>query len=102
METHHDGQVIRIFDLRHLVGNRVETVGAEDIVDTQRIEEAAEIFKSILEGKGTYEKNAVVLSNAAMALKNTEKYGDYEKCLMMAKESLMEGKALNCLNILID
>ena len=45
METHHDGQVIRIFDLRHLVGNRVETVGAEDIVDTQRIEEAAESMR---------------------------------------------------------
>ena len=45
METHHDGQVIRIFDLRHLVGNRVETVGAEDIVDAQRIEEAAESMR---------------------------------------------------------
>ena len=76
-------------------------IEAESIFGGNSIEEAAEIFKSILEGKGTYEQNAVVLANAAMALNNTEKFGDYKNCLMMAKESLMEGKALNCLNVLI-
>ena len=74
----------------------------ETIFGGNSIEEAANISKSILEGKGSYEQNAVVLTNAAMALKNTEKYGDYEKCLIMAKESLMEGKALNCLQKVID
>ncbi len=77
-------------------------IDPEKIFGGNSIEEAAEIFKTILEGKGTYEQNAVVLANAAMALKNTEKYGDYENCLQMATESLMEGKALNCLNVLID
>lgn len=88
----------KIYSAEELQFRNIE---AESIFGGNSIEEAAEIFKSILEGKGTYEQNAVVLANAAMALKNTEKYGEYENCLMMAKESLMEGKALNCLNVLI-
>lgn len=64
--------------------------------------ESAEIFLKILKGNGTYEQNAVVLANAAKALENTEKFGSYENCLEMAKESLQSGKALNALKTLID
>ncbi|MDQ0477729.1 anthranilate phosphoribosyltransferase [Chryseobacterium sp. MDT2-18] len=74
----------------------------ETIFGGNSTEEAAQIFKKILEGKGTYEQNAVVLANAAMALKNTAKYGEYENCLMMATESLLKGKALNCFKKVID
>ncbi|WP_312820004.1 anthranilate phosphoribosyltransferase [Kaistella carnis] len=88
----------KIYSAEELQFRNIE---AESIFGGNSIEEAAEIFKSILEGKGTYEQNAVVLANAAMALNNTEKFGNYKNCLMMAKESLMEGKALNCLNVLI-
>lgn len=88
----------KIYSAEELQFRNIE---AESIFGGNSIEEAAEIFKSILEGKGTYEQNAVVLANAAMALNNTEKFGNYKHCLMMAKESLMEGKALNCLNVLI-
>ncbi len=63
--------------------------------------ESAEIFLKILKGNGTYEQNAVVLANAAKALENTEKFGSYESCLEMAKESLQSGKALNALKTLI-
>ena len=62
--------------------------------------ESAEIFLQILKGEGTYEQNAVVLANAAKALQNTEKYGTYEDCLNLAKDSLDSGKALNCLKVL--
>ena len=65
-------------------------------------EEAAEIFMKILEGKGSYEQNAVVLANAAMALFNTKKFGDYSKCLAMAKHSLESGKALNSFRFLVN
>ena len=64
--------------------------------------ESAEIFLKILKGNGTYEQNAVVLANAAKALENTEKFGSYENCLEMAKESLQSGKALKALKTLID
>ncbi len=63
--------------------------------------ESAEIFLKILKTNGTYEQNAVVLANAAKALENTEKFGSYESCLEMAKESLQSGKALNALKTLI-
>ena len=79
-----------------------KNIDAESIFGGNTIEEAAAIFSAILEGKGTYEQNAVVLVNAAMALKNTGKYGNYENCLHLAKESLLNGKALNCLQILKD
>ena len=51
----------------------------------------------ILQGKGSEAQNSVVLANAAVALMNTQKYGDYSSCLELAKESLFSGKALQCL-----
>ena len=79
-----------------------KNIDPETIFGGNSIDEAAQIFKNILEGNGTYEQNAVVLANAAMALKNTGKYGDYGNCLKMAKESLLEGKALNGFKKLVD
>ncbi|MBU8881914.1 anthranilate phosphoribosyltransferase [Kaistella sp. DKR-2] len=74
---------------------------AESIFGGSTKQDAAKIFKSVLEGNGSYEQNSVVLANAAMALKNTEKYGDYSDCLALAVESLESGKALKSLqNIL--
>mgnify|MGYP003509891901 FL=1 len=79
-----------------------KNIDPETIFGGNSIDEAAQIFKNILEGNGTYEQNAVVLANAAMALKNTGKYGEYANCLKMAKESLLEGKALNGFKKLVD
>lgn len=79
-----------------------KNIDPETIFGGNSIDEAAHIFKNILEGNGTYEQNAVVLANAGMALKNTGKYGDYDNCLKMAKESLLEGKALNGFKKLVD
>lgn len=79
-----------------------KNIDPETIFGGNSIDEAAQIFKNILEGNGTYEQNAAVLANAAMALKNTGKYGDYGNCLKMAKESLLEGKALNGFKKLVD
>ena len=66
------------------------------------MEEASQIFMNILHGKGTHEQNAVVVANAALALQNTDKFGNYEACLELAKESLSDGKALKTLKSLID
>ena len=78
-----------------------KNIESETIFGGNTKEEAAKIFRNILEGKGTYEQNAVVLSNAAKALQNTRKYENYEASLAAAKESLESGKALVCLNKLI-
>ena len=78
-----------------------KTISPESIFGGNTKEQAAVIFKNILEGKGTYEQNSVVLANAAMALKNTGKFGEYADCLSLATESLESGKALQSLiNIL--
>ncbi|ROI10673.1 anthranilate phosphoribosyltransferase [Chryseobacterium sp. H3056] len=71
-----------------------KNIERETIFGGNSQQEAASIFRNILEGNGTYEQNSVVLANAAMALKNTGKYGNYKKCLALATESLKSGNAL--------
>jgi len=78
-----------------------EAVPAESIQAGSTIRETAEIFKNILKGKGTPQQNAVVLVNAAVALFHTGKFGNYENCLVLAKESLYSGKALNSFELLL-
>lgn len=81
---------------------KFKNINPENIFGGNTKQESAVIFKTILEGNGTYEQNAVVLANAAMALKNTEKYGDYNDSLALAKESLESGKALQSLKNIIN
>ncbi|WKS94488.1 anthranilate phosphoribosyltransferase [Riemerella columbina] len=78
-----------------------QTIPAEALSGGGSKEEAAAIFKTILEGKGTPEQNAVVLANAAMALYATHHFGNYQDCLQLAKDSLYQGKAYQCLQNLI-
>ncbi|AZZ57633.1 anthranilate phosphoribosyltransferase [Riemerella anatipestifer] len=75
-----------------------KNISEDQIYGGETKEEAATIFLNILDGKGTPEQNAVVLANAAMALYNTKKYGDYQNCFELAKKSLLERKAKDCLN----
>jgi len=78
-----------------------EPVTAESVQAGSSIQQTAEIFKNILQGKGTSQQNAVVLVNAAVALLHTKKFGDYNECLTLAKESLYSGKALNSFELLL-
>lgn len=78
-----------------------EAVTAESIQAGSTIQETAEIFKNILRGKGTSQQNSVVLANAAVALLHTRKFGNYNECLSVAKESLYSGKALNSFEMLL-
>lgn len=73
----------------------------QSIISGKTPSESATIFRNILEGNGTFEQNAVVLANAAVALHHTQKFGKYEDCLLLAQESLESGKALRSLNNLI-
>lgn len=84
----------RIYSAEEL-GKR--TVSPADIHGGDTVEEAAQIFLSILKGKGTWAQNAVVLANAAMALQCTGKFKSYDDCYQMAVESLESGKAYQCL-----
>ena len=74
----------------------VEAVKQTDIVGGNSIEESAQIFMNVLQGKGTQAQNNVVCANAGIAIATVEgltpKEG-FEK----AKESLLSGKGLGAL-----
>ena len=72
-----------------------------DLAGGETVEAAAGIFKNIIQGKGTWSQNAVVLANAAMALNLTGKYENYEQAYQAAVTSLESGAAYNCLQKLI-
>lgn len=82
------------------VGKRM--VQPSDIYGGNSVEEAAKIFLKILDGKGSWAQNAVVLANAAMALKSTGQYNSFEAAYGAAVESLESGKAKNALKKLVE
>lgn len=76
-------------------------VKPESISGGNTVEEAASIFRTIINGKGTPEQEAVVLANAAIALQVTDAFSNYEEAFAAAKESLHSGKAKDCLEKLV-
>ena len=73
-----------------------------DIYGGNSVEEAAKIFLSILDGKGTWAQNAVVLANAAMALYSTKNYPNYNAAYNAAVESVESGRAREALRKLVE
>jgi len=73
-----------------------------DIYGGNSVEDAAKIFKSILEGNGTEAQNNVVLTNAAFALKIIDASKSFEEAFEEAKSSLFGGKAKRCLDKLVN
>jgi anthranilate phosphoribosyltransferase len=72
-----------------------------EIFGGDSVKEAAKIFVSILDGKGTKAQNNVVLANAAFALKTLDKNKSFENAFEEAKASLVGLKAKECLSKLI-
>lgn len=81
------------------LGKRMVT--AQDIYGGNSVEEAAKIFTKIIKGEGSWAQNAVVLANAAMALRCTGAYASYEDAYNAAVDSLESGKANQSLQRLI-
>lgn len=73
----------------------------EDLSGGESPEAAAVIFRNILEGRGTWAQNAVVLANAAVALRSTGRFASYEDAYAAAVESLDTGRAKAALDLLI-
>jgi anthranilate phosphoribosyltransferase len=73
-----------------------------EIFGGNSVKEAAEIFVSILNGKGNSAQNSAVLANAAFALQIIDKNKSFEDALEESKNSLLGLKAKECLNKLID
>jgi anthranilate phosphoribosyltransferase len=73
----------------------------EQLFGGHTVEEAASIFKSVLEGTGTMAQNSAVFANAGMAIKTLCPEKSIEQCIEEAKSSLLGGKAANVLKSLV-
>ena len=63
---------------------------------------ATKIFKNILDGNGSLAQNNVVLTNAAFALRIIKPDISFEEAFEEAKNSLLGGKAKQCLKQLVN
>jgi anthranilate phosphoribosyltransferase len=70
------------------------TVHFSDIHGGDSVAAAAGIFSRILNGKGSWAQNAVVLANAAVAIQHLNKGMDYDTAFESAVNSLESGMAL--------
>jgi anthranilate phosphoribosyltransferase len=81
------------------VSNRKIT--QESLNGGKDVAESARLFTKILAGKGTYEQNAVVIANAALAIQCCQPEKSFADCLDMANESLKSGSAHTALQKLL-
>jgi anthranilate phosphoribosyltransferase len=78
-----------------------EKVDGKALRGGNSVEEAAVIFRSVLEGKGTKAQQLVVKANAALALHCYFPGKSLQDCASMAQESLDSGRALGALTKLM-
>jgi anthranilate phosphoribosyltransferase len=76
-------------------------VFADELSAGETPDDAARIFLNVLEGRGSWSQNAVVLANAAMALHVGGQASGYEEAYEKAVESLDSGRARKALEKLI-
>jgi anthranilate phosphoribosyltransferase len=79
----------------------LEKVQQSAIFGGNNVADAAKIFKTIIEGKGTEAQNNVVLTNAAFALQIVDENKIFSNAFEEAKESLFGLRAKECLHSLI-
>jgi anthranilate phosphoribosyltransferase len=78
-----------------------EKIAPEKLFGGNSVEEAAQIFMNILEGKGTTDQTNVVVANAALGLNIVFPEKELKECVEIAAESLKSGKALEKLKNVI-
>lgn len=74
----------------------------EELSGGQTIEEAARLFYSVLEGKGSEVQNSVVAANAGLALQCLNDDTDLESNISKAMDTLLGGKALKAFKTLME
>jgi len=78
-----------------------EQIDEQAIKGGDTVESSAKIFMDVLNGKGTYAQQNVVLCNAALALQTIDSSRAFADCFYDAEESLLNKKALNSFNQLV-
>ncbi|MEN8137675.1 MAG: anthranilate phosphoribosyltransferase [Bacteroidota bacterium] len=77
-----------------------EKAQQSDLFGGDSVEKAGELFRNIIEGKGSDSQNNAVIVNAAYAIK-TISGKSLEESIAKARESLLRGKAKESLELLI-
>jgi len=73
----------------------------DQIFGGDTIGSAAEIFRTVISGKGTMAQNAVIQANSALAIQCYDPNKSIENCVAEARESLLSGRAQAALEKLI-
>ena len=76
-------------------------VTPEELSGGNSVEDAAKIFRNVLEGKGTEAQRNVVIANAALGIQCISPEKSLADCVAEATESLASGKALGVLEKLM-
>jgi anthranilate phosphoribosyltransferase len=79
----------------------LKQVTYDDIRGGSSVEESAQIFMDVLEGKATEQQNSVVIANAGMALYGANQKAGVKEAIGRAKEALESGKALKAFKNLL-
>ncbi|MGA9269549.1 MAG: anthranilate phosphoribosyltransferase [Lutimonas sp.] len=79
----------------------LETLRAEQIYGGSSVEESAEIFVKVLQGKGSEAQSHVVCANAGMAIAVAESVS-HEDGFARARESLLSGQGYECFKKLLE
>jgi anthranilate phosphoribosyltransferase len=79
----------------------VNLIEQKDIFGGNTIDDSAKIFMKVISGDGTEAQHNVVCANAGMAIATVEQIEPIEG-YEIAKESLLSGKAKDCLISLIE
>ena len=74
-----------------------QPIQAEELAGGDTVEEAATLFKTIINGKGNDVQNNVILTNAAFAIKTFHPEKSFGDCYYEAENSLLGLKALDSL-----
>ena len=74
----------------------VAEVHPKDIAGGNTVAESAQLFINILQGKGTEAQNNVVCANAGLAISTVKEISPKEG-FELARESLMSGRANDCM-----
>ncbi len=77
-------------------------INAADLAGGDTVEDAAKIFRKIIQGEGTDEQNNTVLANAAFGIKTFHPEKSFGDCYYEAESSLLGLKALKSFNQLIN
>ena len=79
-----------------------EIIDPSELMGGQTVKESADIFKTILEGRGTEAQNSVVIVNSQLAAKCYYPSKSFEECRAMAEDSLFSGKAIESFTRLLE